>query len=87
VLVVADKSLVGALLLDETLTVQLENALHGKVGVDSISTITKENTHVVNLTSLSSFDNQSGHGSPLVADKMVVDHGRSQDSRDRHAVN
>jgi hypothetical protein len=86
VLVVTDKSLIGSLLLDQTLTVQLENALHSKVGVDGISTVTEEDTHVVNLTSLSGLDNESNHGSPLVADKVMVNHSRSEDSGNRHAV-
>jgi hypothetical protein len=86
VFVVTDKSLVSSLLLDETLAVQLENALHGKVRVDGISTVTEEDTHVVNLTSLSSLDNESNHGSPLVADEVMVNHSRSEDSGNRHAV-
>jgi hypothetical protein len=86
VLVVTDQSLVSGLLLDKTLAVQLENALHGKVGVDGISTVSEENTHVVDLTSFGSLNNESSHRSPLVADKVMVDHSRSQNSRDGHAV-
>ncbi|CAF3597842.1 unnamed protein product [Fusarium graminearum] len=86
VLVVSDKSLISGLLLDETLTVQLENTLHSKVGVDSISTVTEEDTHVMDLTSLSSLNNKSSHGSPLVADKVMVNHGRSQNSRNGYSV-
>ncbi|KAI6759055.1 hypothetical protein HG531_013816 [Fusarium graminearum] len=56
------------------------------VGVDSISTVTEEDTHVMDLTSLSSLNNKSSHGSPLVADKVMVNHGRSQNSRNGYSV-
>ena len=58
-LVVFDELLVGELLADQTLAVHLEDALHGEVRVDGISTIANEHTHVVDLTCLSSFDDKS----------------------------
>jgi hypothetical protein len=61
VLVVADKGFVRELLLDKALTVELKDALHGKVGVDGIGTIAKEDTHVVDFTGLSSLNNESSH--------------------------
>ncbi|GJD02058.1 hypothetical protein ColKHC_10883 [Colletotrichum higginsianum] len=79
VLVVVNQSIVRKLLLDELLAVQLQNALHGEVGVDGIGTVTEEDTHVVNLAGLGSLDNNGGQRTPLVADQVVMNHtGREQ---------
>ncbi|GKT49344.1 uncharacterized protein ColSpa_09525 [Colletotrichum spaethianum] len=86
VLVVVDQSLVGKLLLDELLAVQLENALHREVGVDGIGTVAEEDTHVVDLTSLGSLDDNGSQGTPLVADQVVVNHTRSEQGRNGDAV-
>ena len=55
-LVVVNDLLIRKLLADQLLPVHLENTLHGEVRIDGISTISKQNTHVVDLTSLGSFD-------------------------------
>ena len=84
--VVVDELLLGDLLSDQTLTVELQDTLEGEVRVDSISTVANKDTHVVNLTSFGGLDHKSGEGPPLVANHVVVNHAGTQEGRDSNAV-
>ena len=86
-LVVIDELFGAHLLANDTLAVHLQDTLNSKVWADGISTVSNQDTHVVDLTGLTSLDNKGSVGSPLVADEMVVNHTSSQASGYGNAVN
>src|ERR1700761_535430 len=71
---------------NESLTVHLHNAFNGKIRTYSIGTITYQHTHVMYLTSFSSFDDQGSLSSPPVTNKVMMYQTCRKASRYWHTI-